>query len=153
MKTFKINKRAEVVCDAQNTRNGFKHTATLLYDGISTEQVKCCYQNRTWESYEFESVLEKLLHNTTKLNDKEKKLFEAVIKNGGEHDCDDLKTVAMVAKLGEIFGSNQKEKNDWKARMLKAGLENKGLIMPEDWDILSEADKEARLNGAIAQLG
>jgi len=48
-----------------------------------------------------------------------------------------------------MFGKTQKESNDWKARMLKAGLENKGLIMPEDWDTLSENDKEARLNAVI----
>lgn len=64
----------------------------------------------------------------------------------------DLKRIAMVAKLGDIFGRDQKEKNDWKARMLKAGLENRGLIMPDDWDTLSEEDKETRLNGAIEQL-
>ena len=63
-----------------------------------------------------------------------------------------LKTIAMVAKMGEIFGTNQKEKNDWKVRMIKAGLENKGLIMPEDWNTLSENEKEKRLNRAIEQL-
>ena len=63
-----------------------------------------------------------------------------------------LKNIAMVAKMGEIFGTNQKEKNDWKARMLKAGLENKGLIMSEDWNTLSEDEKEKRLNRAIEQL-
>ena len=63
-----------------------------------------------------------------------------------------LKTIAMVAKMGEIFGANQKEKNDWKARMLKAGLESKGLIMPDDWNTLSEDEKEKRLNRAIEQL-
>jgi len=61
----------------------------------------------------------------------------------------ELKTVAMVARLGDIFGKTQKQKNDWKARMLKAGLENKGLIMPEDWNELNENDKQARLDGAI----
>lgn len=63
-----------------------------------------------------------------------------------------LKTIAMVAKLGEVLTDNQKASNDWKARMLKAGLENRGLIMPEDWAELSEDEKERRLNGAIAEL-
>jgi hypothetical protein len=36
--------------------------------------------------------------------------------------------------------------------MLKAGLDGSGLIMPKDWDSLSEDEKEARLNGAISQL-
>jgi hypothetical protein len=63
-----------------------------------------------------------------------------------------LHTVAGVMALGDIFGHDQKESNDWKARMLKAGLEGRGLIMPEDWDQLTEDQKEARLNGAIEQL-
>ena len=63
-----------------------------------------------------------------------------------------LKQVAGIMALGEVFGKTKKQKNDWKTRMLKAGLEGRGLIMPEDWDELSEADKEARLNGAIGAL-
>ena len=63
-----------------------------------------------------------------------------------------LKTVALVASLGEVFGANQVQRNDWKTRMLKAGLEGRGLIMPEDWDTLSEDEKTRRLNGAISQL-
>jgi hypothetical protein len=51
--------------------------------------------------------------------------------------------------MGELFCDNQKDKNDWKVRMLKAGLENKGLIMPEDWNTLDEDTKQARLDGVI----
>ena len=36
--------------------------------------------------------------------------------------------------------------------MLKAGLEDKGLVMPDDWDGLDENEKEERLNKAITQL-
>jgi hypothetical protein len=64
-----------------------------------------------------------------------------------------LRMTANVAALGEILaGDSKKEKNDWKKRMLVAGLENKGLIMPADWDQLSEDDKEKRLNGVIEVL-
>lgn len=69
-----------------------------------------------------------------------------------EKDTAGLKGIAMVAMMGEMFGKDKKEKNDWKVRMLKAGLENKGLIMPDDWNTLSEEEKEIRLNGAIKQL-
>lgn len=64
-----------------------------------------------------------------------------------------LRTVAGVAAMGDILaGDSKAAKNDWKARMLKAGLENKGLIMPDDWESLSEEEKEKRLNGAIKEL-
>jgi hypothetical protein len=55
----------------------------------------------------------------------------------------------MVAKLGDVFGQTPKEKNDWKARMIKAGLGGQGLEMPEDWNTLSEETKEVRLNKVI----
>ena len=63
-----------------------------------------------------------------------------------------LRSIAMVAAFGEIFGTTKKEKNDWKARMLKAGLGGRGLSMPEDWDTLTEEEKERRLNGAIEAI-
>ena len=53
----------------------------------------------------------------------------------------------MVAMFGELLCDNQKEKNDWKKRMLDAtGL----LDFPEDWDELSEEEKQKRLDNVIA---
>ena len=69
-----------------------------------------------------------------------------------ENSLKPLKTIASVMALGDVLTSNQKESNDWKKRMLKAGLESRGLIMPEDWDTLDEDTKTARLNGAIKFL-
>jgi len=36
--------------------------------------------------------------------------------------------------------------------MIKAGLGDKGLIMPEDWDSLDEDTKQARLDGVIKMM-
>ncbi len=153
MKIFEISKKIEVKCESKDTRNGFKHTATLTYEGIEMESVKCCYVNRTWESYQYESVLKKLADKESTLSKAEKKVFAKAIKNGGNTSMEDLNRVANIAKLGDIFGKTQKESNDWKERMIKAGLENKGLIMPEDWDDLDEDTKQFRLDGAIKILG
>lgn len=62
------------------------------------------------------------------------------------------KTVGLVMAFGEIFCQEKKDKNDWKLRMLKAGFVNKGLDVPEDWDILTEDEKEARLNKVMKEL-
>lgn len=48
-----------VVCETKNTRTGFKHEATVLYNGRVVDVEKCIYYNRTWESFEYESVLRK----------------------------------------------------------------------------------------------
>lgn len=72
-------------------------------------------------------------------------------KNDG--GIDRLKTVGIVALMGDIFHKGDcKAGNDWKARMLKAGLEGRGLIMPDDWETLSEEEKQSRLDGAINEL-
>ena len=150
MQTFKINEYMEIVCDSKKTRNGFKHEATLLLSGIESGEVKENYLNRTWERFEYDTVIEKLADIA---RDGDVQIIRDFVKNRvSDRGTDNLKRVAVVAGLGEIFGKNQKEKNDWKARMLKAGLEGRGLIMPDNWDELSEADKEARLDGAIGQL-
>jgi len=152
MKTFKINKELEIVCEYKNTRRAFKHEATLLRNGNEIDNTKICYSNRTWESYEYQSVLNKLIDKTTELTDKEKKSSMKFIKNYQEGN-EDFNTIKTIATLGEIFHKgNQKAINDWKAKMIKAGLGNRGLIMPEDWSTLSEDEKERRLNGAISVL-
>ena len=154
MRIFKIDERIEVVCKSENTRNGFRHLATLFVDGIEKENAKCCYQNRTWERYEFQSVLNEVVNKSFKnkvISEEEKKACAEFI-DGDQTDWSDFKTISAVAKLGDIFCESKKDKNDWKARMLKAGLENKGLIMPEDWDTLDEDTKQKRLDKVIELL-
>lgn len=72
-----------------------------------------------------------------------------------------LRRVGELAMLGDVLdGGDIKAKNDWKANILKAEierrreaeLENRGLIMPTDWDTLSEDVKQERLDGVIAVL-
>jgi len=153
MKTFKINDELEIVCEWKKTRMAFKHEATLLKNGEEIGKHKICYSNRTWESFEFESVINGLLNKIKTLTDIEKTDFLKKISGKASEELDrKFGSIAMVAKLGDIFGKDQKEKNDWKARMLKAGLGGSGLIMPEDWNELDEDTKTARLNGVIEQL-
>lgn len=152
-KIFKINGELTAICETQDTNYGFRHLATLHKNGYEIAKAKCCYYNRTWESYKYQSVLKGLLDKTDLLTEKEKDEFieNARIENSKELDRQ-FGTLGAIMKMGEIFADTQKEKNDWKARMLKAGLEGKGLIMPDDWDTLTEDDKEARLNGVIGQF-
>lgn len=153
MKSFKINKNAEIVCEWVKTRTAFKHTATLLINGEEQDSTKICYCNRTWESFEFESVIKKLLDKTNFLTDKKRRNFLNKISGKAKEEVDaKFKTIAGIARMSEILCPDQKSKNDWKKRMLKAGLKGKGLIMPDDWEDLSEDEKEVKLNGAIKIL-
>jgi hypothetical protein len=77
---------------------------------------------------------------------------EKIEQENREEATAGLKSIAAIAMMGSIFGNNQKESNDWKARMIKAGL-GEGIQMPDDWDQLSEDEKERRLEGVIGILG
>ena len=152
MRTFRINEKIEIVCVSENTRSGFRHLATLLFNGVEQETEKCCYQNRTWERFEFQSVCKRLIEKSAVLSEEDKKFCNDFM-DGDRTDWSAFKTVSMVAELGNLFCDNQKDKNDWKARMLKAGFENKGLIMPDDWETLDEDTKTARLDTVIKMMG
>jgi len=151
---FKINDKISIVCRYGDSRDGFNHFATLYINGVEVEQVKVHYINRTWESYEFQSAMEKLIDKTKALSTSEKEIAKKYIEHPQrtEDDMADLRTVGAIAKMGDIFGNTQKEKNDWKVRMIKAGLGDKGIDMPEDWETLSEDEKERRLNLVTEQL-
>jgi hypothetical protein len=151
MKEFRITDKISIICVSESTRSGFRHVASLLLNGSSCDSTKICYYNRTWERYEFESVLSRLIEKTKMLSDDEKKVCNAFISKDNT-DWSRFNSTASIAKLGEIFCESKKEKNDWKARMLKAGLGNSGLEMPEDWETLDEDTKEQRLNAVIAVM-
>jgi hypothetical protein len=80
MRIFDLNNQYRIVCDWQKTSNGFKHIATLLHkNGCDIAKTKICYLNRTWERFEYESILTKIIEDNFK--DKELIKFLEVIKN------------------------------------------------------------------------
>lgn len=62
MRIFNLDDRFNIVCDTQNTRNGFKHIAILHSYGFEVSRTKVCYINRTWERFQYETVLEHLIN-------------------------------------------------------------------------------------------
>lgn len=58
MSKFTVNNREfEFLCHAVRTRNGFAHVCRLYIDGVRFTEAKINYLNRTWERYEFQSVM------------------------------------------------------------------------------------------------
>ena len=66
MKVFYINNNISIVCQSQSTRNGFKHIANLIINEVDVLETKICYINRTWESFEYESIIDKIKDMATK---------------------------------------------------------------------------------------
>jgi hypothetical protein len=71
-----------IICESMKTRNGFKHVAELYKNeryflGIA----QSFYLNRTWEQYQYQSVILKLLNEVLNIDyDNAKKIKF----NGGE---------------------------------------------------------------------
>ena len=64
MKVFSVNFQGEknsIYCKCENTRNRFKHVATMYYNR-NTYVAVCYYLNRTWECFEYQSVIRKLYY-------------------------------------------------------------------------------------------
>ena len=149
IKTFEINENLKVNCWTEDTSYGFRHLAELDRDYCTIATAKSSYYNRTWECYQYESVLNRLLETTTHLPEKDKADFKAMIESdtGVKKDMAGLGFIAGIAKLGELFTDNKTESNAWKERMLKAGIPQADF--PDDFGSLPEDEKEKRLNGAI----
>ena len=78
MKYFDLTKNYNVKCEWKETRNGFKHVATLFLDCKKVFKTSVNYLNRTWETYEFESILKKVV-DLEFTNDKEHEYFRNII--------------------------------------------------------------------------
>jgi len=81
MRIFNLNNEYNIVCNWENTRYGFRHLATLHRNGFSIAKAKVCYYNRTWESYEFESVLLRIIDENFTGREKEKFIKKFKDKN------------------------------------------------------------------------
>ena len=63
--TLPNNKTIMFVCWTENTRYGFRHLCKNIDDNVKYT-AKACYYNRTWESFEYETVLEKAIETLPK---------------------------------------------------------------------------------------
>ena len=79
MRIFQLDDVYSVACNSESTRSGFRHVAVLHKNGYEIARTKACYLNRTWEAYQFESVLLKLVDDFIAQFDKQK--YRDVVKN------------------------------------------------------------------------
>jgi len=151
---FRVDDKTEIEAVSEKTRNGFRHVAILKVDGQEVDKTTAHYLNRTWESYEYESVIHDLINKTSYIPKEEKEKVKKKFAEASHQKIEgEFRSIGAVAQLGDVMGGETlKEKNAWKLRMLKAGLGNKGFEVPDDWDKLSEEEKGKRLDTAIKFL-
>jgi len=146
---FPINKEYSIEAHWEKTSRGFRHVVKLLKNGREVDIATENYLNRTWERFDYETAINKLLEkNTDIMTDSQRKEYvDLLAKKDLEEVNKRFGMIGAIAQMGEIIGKDQKEKNDWKERMIKAGIPQ--IQMPEDWASLSEQEKEKRLNKII----
>ena len=82
MKLFNLSKNCTIVCKTENTSYGFRHLATLFLNGHEVENSKAVYYNRTWEAYQYQTVLYKIVEKCKELTKRQKTIFCKKIKTG-----------------------------------------------------------------------
>ena len=151
MVMFKVNRNIRILCRSESSRSGFNHFATVFVNDREMATAKVHYINRTWERYDFDTVIEKVADDPS-LSPAQRDTIKDWVKNRDGSDDEGMKrlgSVRALAMMGEVLGSDLKQKNRLRATALKSV---QGIDLPDDWDSLSEEEKSRRLNGAIGAL-
>jgi hypothetical protein len=72
---YRINKNIVAVCKSESTKYGFRHLVEIFENDVFKGFGKCCYYNRTWEAFTFQSAILNALEGC----DFEKELKEKLI--------------------------------------------------------------------------
>jgi len=148
MERFTLSPEYEITCEWKKTRNGFCHKAKLHKNSLIVAHAREGYLNRTWESYDYQTVIHKLIQAYFGKEDATA-YCQLVDAQGKGKINKELVFLAGLCKLGELLTDNKEGQNNWKKRMLNTQL---GIDFPDDFDQLPEEEKEKRLNKAINVL-
>jgi len=81
MREFKLNRDIKVYCENYQTSCTWGHKGFIEVKGIETNKAKIRYINRTWEKFEYQSLIYELVNNCNVITDKQKLKLKEVIKN------------------------------------------------------------------------
>ena len=69
-------------CYTEDMRNGFRHICSVFKLGELVGEAIARYYNRTWESYQYESVMRKAADTIIKISEESRKQLKSMIENG-----------------------------------------------------------------------
>jgi hypothetical protein len=148
MKEYRLNKVFTVVCESEKTRYGFRHLARLLENGSQVNKTKACYYNRTWESYDFQSVIHAVI-NAHFDQRTAKRLCKAVDKKALGIASKRFQPVKAMVALGNLLGNTAEERAGFNKRIMST---IPGVDFPEGFDQLPAEERERRLTAAAEVL-
>lgn len=102
----------EIVAYSYETRNSWGHKATLIHNGThELNRYKITYYNRTWETYQYQSVIQSVLSDyITYLIDeyiddyKSQHNIKRLKKSQREELIKQAKTSTIIEKLNTFYG-------------------------------------------------
>ena len=115
--TAKVNgKEIEFRCYTTDTRCGFCHTAHYVGWEYEITDTKASYYNRTWEHFEYESVLKRAIDKLPK--EIRQQVYDQIID--GKAAEEEQKAEEMVEKFQKLHESLSDEN---KERLANSGIE------------------------------
>ena len=103
-------------CYTTDTRSGFCHTAICTTWGIDTTPSKVSYYNRTWERFEYETVLKSAINKLPK--DIRQQVYDQIIDHkAAEEERKAEEQIAAFEKLHNGLTQENKE------RLANSGIE------------------------------
>jgi hypothetical protein len=143
-KTIDAGQGRTIKLATQDTSYGFRHIAEF-YDANNymIGYAKKCYYNRTWESYDYQTVIHAVIDAGSV--DDPQALKEVIDMQERDKIDREFGMLGAILAVGDIIGETPGESADFKLRMLRARF-GEGLTVPEDWETLSDEVKNDRLN-------
>ena len=130
-------KQFTFTCYGQETSYGFRHICTLGYNDTTECRrikddiiAKACYYNRTWESFEYETVLRKGIENLCETQETKDKLYAILITKTAQDEHE--KCMAQV-KAFETLWSGLSDENK---QHIKNGVGENGIQSQEQADMV-----------------
>jgi len=155
-RTITIDDKFSISVWREKTRSGFRHLAVLKRGVCEVAHHKCCYLNRTWESYKYESVLHGLVRSY--FPDADVPRILAVVDAGGREGSvgqkKDLAPFRAVSALGAAAGLLFGEDKEVEARAKLSAVKSiPGIDFPDDFDTLPVTTRLQRLDAVLSMCG
>lgn len=132
-----------IILSTQDTNYGFRHIAEMYQGERLIGKAKCCYYNRTWEQYDYQSVIHKVIDGAG-VEDAQA-LKKVIDEQQLRRVSDDFGIMGAIMSMSDLMTDDKAQSADFKLRMLKARFGD-AVIVPEDWEDLSDDVKLDRLN-------
>lgn len=151
VKIFTVTNELTVFCQWQNTSYGFRHLGWLRRNGYEIARAKATYYNRTWESFQYQSVIKDLYASVKSgLTPAEDAAFKQLCEHGyvdvNDKPADPFQAMTGLFAIASLLADNKADEVALKTRALES---TPGINLPDDFKTLPLEERERRINSAF----